>query len=1008
MKYLFKWLVLNISILLSVFSAAQVIDITSAPYNATTGSADNAAAIQAAITAAASGDTVLVPAGTFLSGPITLKSNLNFQIAAGATLMMTAFNTFPQNTNFIYGKNLTNISITGSGVIDGQGKLWWDDFNSGNPDNRPPAMIYLSSCTGVTLTGVAVKDSPKFHIQLLGSCSKVWASGLSITAAWPSPNTDGIDMRGTNYLIENCYISDGDDVIQIGGSDPVSDVVIRNCSFGTGHGLSIGGYTQGGVKNVLVDNCVFNGTQYGIRWKLGRDRGGIIDNLTYSNITMNGILLYPFFLTSFYPNPSSLPPTADDYVTPTATTPYWSNITLRNITASTAVSGAKSPGIMWAADEAPITNLLLDNVVVTGPSGVNFEIHHAVGVTITCSCRVDGKQPPLNLGAFDAAVYYPVCGTATNTYTRTATPAMTNTPVNTMTRTNTATATRTQLNTSTNTPVPSFTPTPVGTCWNLIWSDEFNGTAIDPANWNFETGCSGWGNSELENYTSNTTNAYVSGGNLVINAVNTGGGSCGYTSARLTTKNKVHFTYGRIEARIKAPYGQGIWPAFWMLGSDIDSTPWPACGELDIFEMVGGGSGKDNFNYGTAHWDNAGHASYGNSISTVWPEKLADNFHVYAIEWDSAQLRWYFDGVLYNTLNTNGASMEEFTGKDFYILLNIAVGGTWPGNPDGTTVFPQQMLVDYVRWYQLGTCGATPTFTPIQSPSMTASKTASVTATKTPTTTFTMTATLSATRINTRTPTATATLSPVNTVTQSPVNSPTTYISPINTPTLTWTAIIAFPTSTSAVVTTLTKTPVSTSMSTAVPTLTSTEVPSASATITAAIQAPSPTASSTSTPTSTFTSTATKTPSQTSTKTTTPSPTFTPTQTFMSTPTFTATQQPQVTPTATTTVTISRAGKFEITNVLPYPNPYSGIADLKIKIEISQPAEHIISKLYTSAFRRILEYDSGASDTKETLVTVPSAKLNKLASGTYYLVINGVSKTGVKVVSKPAVLILFK
>jgi polygalacturonase len=784
----------------------QVIDITTSPYNASTALADNAAAIQSAIAAAGSGDTVFVPDGTFLSGPIILKSNLNFQLASGAILRMLPFGSFPQNTNFLYGKNLTNISITGTGLMDGQGKLWWDDFNAGNPDNRPPAMIYLSGCTGVTLTGIAVQDSPKFHIQLLGACSKVYASGLSITAAWPSPNTDGIDLRGSNYIIENCYISDGDDVIQLGGSsDPVSDVIIRNCTFGTGHGLSIGGYTQGGVKNVLVDNCTFNGTQYGIRWKTGRDRGGIIDNLTYSNITMNGILLYPFFLTSFYPNPSSLPPTTDDWVTPTATTPYWSNITLKNIIASTAASGAKSPGIIWASAESPIINLMIDNVTVTGPSGVNFDIHHARGVTITCTCRVDGKQPPLNVGGFDAEIYYPACGVSTQTNTpvnsKTLTPYSTATLSFTRTVTLTLTATATFTRTSvytytytpistvtwsvtvTTTPVNTFTVTPVSTCWNLVWSDEFSGTSIDSANWNFETGCSGWGNSELENYTSNSTNAYVSGGNLVINAVNTGGGSCGYTSARMTTKNKVHFTYGKIEARIKTPYGQGMWPAFWMLGSDIDTAPWPACGEIDIMEMIGGGAGKDNFCYGTGHWDNNGHASYGGNTSVAWPAKLADNFHTYTIEWDASQLRWYFDGVLYNTLNTNGASMEEFTGKDFFIILNVAVGGTWPGNPDGTTIFPQQMLVDYVRWYQQGTCGATQTSTPVE----TISKTQTVSATKTWTASFTPTASI--TILATGTETLTAAPTQVSSIIVTLTQTSTVWVTPTHTVTATATTI---------------------------------------------------------------------------------------------------------------------------------------------------------------------------------------------------------------------------
>jgi beta-glucanase (GH16 family) len=253
-------------------------------------------------------------------------------------------------------------------------------------------------------------------------------------------------------------------------------------------------------------------------------------------------------------------------------------------------------------------------------------------------------------------------------------------------------------------------------CWNLVWQDEFNGQNINTANWNFNTGCSGWGNNEWENYTNSTANAYIENGNLVLNAVNTGGGNCGYTSARLTTQGKVHYTYGRIEARIKCPYGQGIWPAFWLLGENIGSVGWPACGEIDIMEMVGGGSGRDNTTAGTAHWDNSGHASYGLTASVGWPAKLYDDYHIYAIEWDASQIRWYFDSNNYCTLNTNGASMEEFVGRDYFILLNLAVGGNWPGYPDGSTVFPQKMYIDYVRWYQDGACG--PTNTPQPTPTL--------------------------------------------------------------------------------------------------------------------------------------------------------------------------------------------------------------------------------------------------------------------------------------------------
>jgi beta-glucanase (GH16 family) len=253
-----------------------------------------------------------------------------------------------------------------------------------------------------------------------------------------------------------------------------------------------------------------------------------------------------------------------------------------------------------------------------------------------------------------------------------------------------------------------------------VWQDNFDGPNIDTNNWNFNTGCNGWGNNELENYLNNDpSTSYIENGNLVLQAnnLNTGGGVCGYTSARMTSK--VHFTYGRIEARIKAPYGKGIWPAFWMLGQDINTgVNWPGCGEIDIMEMVGGGNGFDNVEHGTAHWDNNGHASYGLTTALGWPAKLSDDYHIYAVEWDATQIRWYFDSNNYCTLNTNGASMEEFTGKDFFILFNLAVGGQWPGSPDGSTVFPQKMYVDYVRWYQDAGANCGPTNTPQPTPTL--------------------------------------------------------------------------------------------------------------------------------------------------------------------------------------------------------------------------------------------------------------------------------------------------
>jgi beta-glucanase (GH16 family) len=235
--------------------------------------------------------------------------------------------------------------------------------------------------------------------------------------------------------------------------------------------------------------------------------------------------------------------------------------------------------------------------------------------------------------------------------------------------------------------------------WKLSMADEFNGAAIDTGTWGYETGSlyGGWGNNELEYYTSRTINAYTENGSLVIQALAESYSGYNYTSARMITKGKMSRQYGKVEARMKLPYGQGIWPAFWMMG---DNYTWPACGEIDIMEMIGGGAGRDNVCYGTGHWDDGGHQSSGGSITpVVWPAKLSDDYHVYGIEWDAASIKWYVDGTLYHTLDTTPAAMSEFR-QPFFLLLNVAVGGNWPGSPDGSTVFPQKMYVDWVRWYE--------------------------------------------------------------------------------------------------------------------------------------------------------------------------------------------------------------------------------------------------------------------------------------------------------------------
>ena len=234
-------------------------------------------------------------------------------------------------------------------------------------------------------------------------------------------------------------------------------------------------------------------------------------------------------------------------------------------------------------------------------------------------------------------------------------------------------------------------PHPADTsAYKLVWSDEFNGTSVDTLNWNFETGGNGWGNNEQEYY--QAANATESNGYLVITAKKETVGTNGYTSARMTTQNKKQFTYGKIEARIALPVGQGLWPAFWLLGSDISGVGWPACGETDIMEHIN----TDSLIYGTIHWDNNGHVQYGGNV----PSSPSD-FHIYAVTWDKTAIRWYIDGVQYKEANIrdNINSTEEFH-KPFFIILNLAVGGNWPGQNIDDSKMPASMYVDYVRLYQ--------------------------------------------------------------------------------------------------------------------------------------------------------------------------------------------------------------------------------------------------------------------------------------------------------------------
>ncbi|NRW25483.1 beta-glucanase (GH16 family) [Clostridium beijerinckii] len=255
--------------------------------------------------------------------------------------------------------------------------------------------------------------------------------------------------------------------------------------------------------------------------------------------------------------------------------------------------------------------------------------------------------------------------------------------------------------------VSSFIPTVTAkadTGWNLAWSDEFNGTSINTSNWKYETGGDGWGNNELEYYTNRSENARIENGNLVIEARKENYNGMNYTSARLKSQGLKNWTYGKVEARMKLPAGQGVWPAFWMLGENISQVSWPKCGEIDIMEHIN----NESAIHGTIHWDSTGnntHAQYG----AASPNIDVTQYHVYSIEWDASSIKWFVDGTQYLEANiaNNINGTDEFH-KPFFILFNLAIGGNWPGNPDGSTPFPAKMYVDYVRVYQHGDNNQTP------------------------------------------------------------------------------------------------------------------------------------------------------------------------------------------------------------------------------------------------------------------------------------------------------------
>jgi polygalacturonase len=384
-----------------------------ADHGAAAGAPDSAQAIQQTIddAAAAGGGIVEVPAGEFLCGPLRLASNINFHLAKGATLKMLPMDKYPGGTvnpqNLFNGKGLHDIAITGEGTIDGQGAAWWPLAKT-KPDAKRPRMIAFSGCDRILIDGVTLLNSPMFHIAIGGKSTNITVRGVTIHAPpstdpqTPSHNTDACDVSGSHVLIENCNISVGDDDFTCGGG--TSDVHIRHCTYGDGHGVSIGSPTSGGVSDITVEDCTFTNTECGIRIKSDRDRGGIVQRLTYRNLTMTNvgmpILIYAQYAATErqYRDLNKLTPEiATGYAEKPMgeKTPIYRDITFSNITATVAKD--RRAGLIWGLPEAPVTNLLLENVQITADRPLG--IYNAKGVRIErCMILTPAGQQALSTG----------------------------------------------------------------------------------------------------------------------------------------------------------------------------------------------------------------------------------------------------------------------------------------------------------------------------------------------------------------------------------------------------------------------------------------------------------------------------------------------------------------------------------------------------------------------------------------------------------------------------------
>jgi polygalacturonase len=395
------------------------------------GTTINTDAITKAIAAcsAAGGGTVLIPAGKYMTGPFTLVSNLDLKVDTGATLIFSNDPTLytvaedsshessegngKRYQNFIQGEGLHDIAITGAGTIDGQGLKWWlaflpfkkDMHNPAAPPHRP-LLISLNKCQRVDIQDITLQNSPMFHL-VPQACQDVLISGITISSSPTSPNTDGIDPSGSNFLIKNCKIDTGDDNIAlkpvhgaIEGHPACENFFITDCTFKHGHGMSIGGQTPGGLKGLVVQNCTFKETDAGIRMKAPRGNGGTVEDCTYQNLTMTDVK-HAISISSFYPLPKS-DDIFDEAEPVDAKTPIWKNITITDVTSTNDEGYA---GEIFGTAESHVDGITLTNVKISAKHPlrianadnikfINCEVDVPDGDAITLkNAKVDGIDP---------------------------------------------------------------------------------------------------------------------------------------------------------------------------------------------------------------------------------------------------------------------------------------------------------------------------------------------------------------------------------------------------------------------------------------------------------------------------------------------------------------------------------------------------------------------------------------------------------------------------------------